>query len=179
MDCKGLKRGLNFLPVASWADQWPGYNDDDHWWPWWPFLFLGRGAGDDHGPPVRRSLLRRHRYRSRAQVPEGQLVFAFWWKYSKYSKIFFRAPEEWLSQTSRATSPRYLRALSNFSMARLTKELRWAGWKWLNLKNIFFFEHFLFFVLYPLLQQFSSKVKPYVLDDQLCDECQGGRYSDE
>ena len=34
-------------------------------------------------------------------------------------------------------------------------------------------------LLYPLLQQFSSKVKPYVLDDQLCDECQGGRYSDK
>ena len=42
-------------------------------------------------------------------------------------KISFRAPEESPSQTSRATSPPYLRALSNFSMARLTKELRWAG----------------------------------------------------
>ena len=45
-------------------------------------------------------------------------------------------------------------------------------------------EKYIFFwtfsvLLYPLKQQFSSKVKPYVLDDQLCDECQGGRYSDE
>ena len=45
-------------------------------------------------------------------------------------------------------------------------------------------EKYIFFrtlsvLLYPLLQQFSSKVKPYVLDDQLCDECQGGRYSDK
>ena len=60
----------------------------------------------------------------------------------------------------------------------IDKRVEVGRMKIIESEKYLFFEHFLFFVLYPLLQQFSSKVKPYVLDDQLCDECQGGRYSD-
>ena len=61
----------------------------------------------------------------------------------------------------------------------IDKRVEVGRMKIIESEKYLFFEHLLFFVLYPLLQQFSSKVKPYVLDDQLCDECQGGRYSDK
>lgn len=35
------------------------------------FALCRSGAGDDHGPALRRGLLRRHRHRPRAQVPQG------------------------------------------------------------------------------------------------------------
>ena len=103
--------------------------------------------------------------------PTSDIIFLIWQTMTPGDIDNSRALEGLLSRTSRATSPPSPPALSSSSMARSTKELRWTV------------VHIIIVCRFHLTD-FSAnflticwtKVKPYVLDDQLCDECQGGRY---
>ena len=174
MDCKGLKRGLNFLPVAVQL-----ISDQDIMmvtmvifsiprpWSWqWSWTACTEESATRASTQTQSSSTRR----------SASFLFV-----RKVLKVF----KKYLSgrRKSRLLKPaelhrRHICALCPTSAWRDWQK-SWGGqdennWIW----KISFFRTFSIF-LYPLLQQFSSKVKPYVLDDQLCDECQGGRYSDE
>ena len=110
--------------------------------------------GYDHGSVVRWSLLCRHWHRSGTEISQR-----------RWQSCFFESTKLHCSYQCKICSASTWRDWQKGMYIWMT-----AGfWSILNLFGPFFIYYM------PIIFILQVEVKPYVLDDQLCDECQGAR----